>query len=206
MYSPSFDFEKKYWKDNLLVAGIDEAGRGCLAGPVSAAAVILPQNFKAPKILNDSKKIKENDRESLFEELINSNIIWAHSFVDNLRIDEINILNATYEAMIKSVEKLSSPADFLLIDGNRFPNYKVPHKCIVKGDQRSFSIAAASIIAKVKRDRFMRESTQKYPDYNFQKHKGYATKKHFQEIEISGISEIHRKTFFKKFNRDKFQF
>lgn len=200
MSKPNFKFESKYWKENKIVAGIDEAGRGCLAGPVCAASVILSKNSKLHPALNDSKRINEKLRDEIYDELINSDIIYSYCLIDNDEIDKINILQATYKAMNDSVGSLSLKPDVLLIDGNRSPGNNIFSECIVKGDQKSLSIAAASIIAKVTRDRFVKnEMHKKYPEYNFVKHKGYATKEHFELIQKFGISSVHRQSFLVKF-------
>lgn len=178
------------------IAGVDEAGRGPLAGPVCAAAVILPEGIYIEGI-NDSKKISEKKREAMFDEICDKALAYSIYSVDNSTIDEINILNATFEAMNKAVDGLSLTPDYVLIDGNRIKGMELPHETIVKGDAKSISIAAASILAKVSRDRFMREMAVKYPQYGFEKHKGYGTKAHYEAISEHGICEIHRKTFLK---------
>lgn len=197
---PDLSFEKEFWKKNKIVAGVDEVGRGCLAGPVCAASVILNQDYKIPTILNDSKKLSEKQRNEVFELLINSNCIYSWKMIDNKRIDQINILNATYEAMNQSIDSLSQKPDHLLVDGNRFKGSDIPFTTIIKGDSKSLSIAAASVIAKVIRDRYMKNELHKIlPEYNFKKHKGYATKEHFIAIEKNGISNFHRESFLVKF-------
>lgn len=179
------------------VAGVDEAGRGPLAGPVYAAAVILPADTVI-KGLNDSKKLTEKRREELFDEITERAISYNIYSVDEKRIDEINILNATFEAMNGAVSGLSKTPDFVLIDGNRIKNMTLPHETIVKGDAKSASIAAASILAKVSRDRFICQMAQKYPQYGFEKHKGYGTKAHSEAILKYGPCPIHRRSFLKK--------
>lgn len=179
------------------VAGVDEAGRGPLAGPVYAAAVILPADTVI-KGLNDSKKLTEKRREELFDEITERAISYNIYSVDEKRIDEINILNATFEAMNGAVSGLSKTPDFVLIDGNRIKNMTLPHETIVKGDVKSASIAAASILAKVSRDRFICQMAQKYPQYGFEKHKGYGTKAHSEAILKYGPCPIHRRSFLKK--------
>ena len=185
-----------------VVAGVDEAGRGPLAGPVYAAAVILPEGTVI-KGINDSKKLSEKRREELFEEITQKAIAYNIFSVDEKRIDEINILNATYEAMNGAVNGLSVKPDFVLIDGNRIAGMEIPQETVVKGDSKSISIAAASILAKVSRDRFICEMAEKYPQYEFEKHKGYGTKVHNEAILKYGPCEIHRKTFLKKLLGDK---
>lgn len=180
------------------ICGVDEAGRGPLAGPVCAAAVILPYDCQIEG-LNDSKKISEKKRDLLFDEI--KNVALAHSIamVDHKKIDEINILQATYLAMKNAVEGLNIKADYALVDGNRSQGLNIPFNCIVKGDAKSPSIAAASILAKVARDRYMLDMAKKYPEYAFEKHKGYGTKAHYDAILEHGACEIHRITFLKKF-------
>lgn len=180
-----------------LVCGVDEAGRGPLAGPVYAAAVILPEGLYIQG-LNDSKKLSEKRREELFDIITENAIAYAIAFVDEKRIDEINILNATFEAMNKAVDNLTTKPDYVLIDGNRIKGMTIPHETVVKGDAKSASIAAASILAKVSRDRFITEMAQKYPEYGFEKHKGYGTALHNEAILKYGPCEIHRRTFLKK--------
>lgn len=180
-----------------LICGVDEAGRGPLAGPVYAAAVILAPNTII-KGINDSKKLTEKKREELFEEITQKAAAYSVYSVDEKRIDEINILNATYEAMNGAVNGLRIQPDFVLIDGNRISGMTLPCETIVKGDAKSVSIAAASILAKVSRDRYICDVAEKYPEYGFEKHKGYGTKAHTEAILKYGPCEIHRKTFLKK--------
>ena len=184
-------------KGYINIAGVDEAGRGPLAGPVYAAAVILPPNTVI-KGINDSKKLSEKRREELFEEITEKAIAYNICSIDERRIDEINILNATYEAMNGAVNGLSVAPDFVLIDGNRIGGMTIPHETVVKGDSKSISIAAASILAKVSRDRFICDMAEKYPQYGFEQHKGYGTKAHNEAILKYGPCPIHRKTFLKK--------
>jgi len=186
---------KPYLYHNLVEAGCDEAGRGCLAGPVFAAAVILPKNFKHP-VLNDSKKLTPKQRELLREEIINSAIAWNVASVDNNEIDEMNILRASVKAMHLAIDGLSRKPQFLLIDGNRFFPYKgIRHETIVKGDSLFFSIAAASVLAKTFRDDYMEKIHSEYPDYGWNRNKGYATSFHRNTIIKYGITPYHRKTF-----------
>ncbi len=180
-----------------VICGVDEAGRGPLAGPVCAAAVILPRDFIIDG-LNDSKKLTEKKRDMLFDVIKTNAIAYSIAFADEKEIDEINILNATFLAMQRAVEGLSIKPDFVLVDGNRDPKLGIPTKTVVKGDALSQSIAAASVLAKVTRDRFMLEISEKYPQYQFSKHKGYGTKLHYEMLEKYGISDIHRKSFLKK--------
>lgn len=178
------------------VCGIDEAGRGPLAGPVCAAAVILPDGLVIEG-LNDSKKLTEKKRDMLFDIIIKEAIAYGVGFASVKEIDDINILNATFLAMKRAVEKLGVKPDSALVDGNRDPKLGIPTLCIIKGDGKSPSVAAASVLAKVSRDRLMLELDKEYPQYLFAKHKGYPTKVHYQEILKHGISPIHRKTFLK---------
>jgi ribonuclease HII len=186
---------KQYLYRNLIEAGCDEAGRGCLAGPVSAAAVILPKNYKNP-LLNDSKKLTPKQRELLRPEIINSAIAWKVAFVDNIEIDNINILRASIKAMHMAIEGLSKVPQHLLIDGNRFYKYKnLGHTTIIKGDTLYLSIAAASVLAKTFRDEFMKKIHDEYPAYGWDRNKGYATRFHREAILSHGLSPYHRKSF-----------
>lgn len=180
---------------NLIEAGCDEAGRGCLAGPVVAAAVILPRNYKHP-ILNDSKKLTARQRSLLKDEIKESAIAWNIGVVDNNEIDEINILRASIKAMHLAIDGLKLKPQFLLIDGNTFYPYKnIKHKTIIKGDGLFFSIAAASVLAKTFRDELMEKIHNEYPDYGWNRNKGYATAFHRNAILEHGITPYHRKSF-----------
>lgn len=179
------------------VCGVDEAGRGPLAGPVYAAAVILPPNTLIEGV-NDSKKLSEKKREALFDVIRETALSYCVACASVEEIDQFNILNATYLAMQRAVEGLSPTPDMVLVDGNRLPVLPMDAQAIVKGDSLSMSIAAASILAKVSRDRLMRQLSQQYPEYQLEKHKGYGTKLHIQLIQQYGPSAIHRKTFLKK--------
>lgn len=179
-----------------VVCGVDEAGRGPLAGPVFAAAVILPENY-THDILNDSKKLSEKKRDLVYDDIVRDAVSWSVGVATEKEIDQVNILNATFLAMKRAVEGLNIKPDLAYIDGNRYPNTGVKEITIVKGDSKCMSVAAASIIAKVSRDRFMLEMDKKYPEYQFKKHKGYGTKLHYEMIEKYGISEIHRRSFLK---------
>lgn len=193
-------YEFEYEKSALgykAICGVDEAGRGPLAGPVFAAAVILPLDFEIAGI-NDSKKLSEKKRESLFDEITSKALAYDIESADNNVIDEINILNATMLAMKKAVESLSVRPDIVYIDGNRVPKLDIKTEFVIKGDATSASIAAASILAKVSRDRFMRQMDEKYPEYEFARHKGYPTKLHYEKIREYGVCDIHRMSFLKK--------
>ncbi|PTM02879.1 MAG: ribonuclease HII [Bacteroidetes bacterium] len=182
-------------KAGRLEAGCDEAGRGCLAGPVFAAAVILPANFRSP-LLNDSKQITESNRLALRVLIEKKAVAWAVGVVTHEEIDAINILQASFLAMHRAVDQLHTKPEILLIDGNRFKAYQgIPHQCEIKGDGRIKSIAAASILAKTYRDEYMEKLAQEYPHYNWQQNKGYPTKSHRSAIKEYGISPYHRKTF-----------
>ncbi len=186
---------RSYFQKILVEAGCDEAGRGCLAGPVYAAAVILPKDYQN-KILNDSKQISEKKRELLRIEIEKEAIAFGVGIVDNIEIDEINILNASFLAMHRALDQLKTKPELLLIDGNRFNPYtNIPHKCIVKGDAKFLSIAAASILAKTYRDDFMLVAHQKHPEYAWNKNKGYPTKEHRSAIKKIGTTNIHRMSF-----------
>ena len=193
-------FEKEYYDKGFeFIAGIDEAGRGPLAGPVVAAAVILPKGCLIEGV-NDSKKISEKKREKLYDEIIENAIAWGVGIKDNNIIDDINILEATRLAMHEAVHNLKVKPDFIFIDAEKkVDTDNIPYLPIVKGDALSISIAAASIIAKVTRDRMMREYDKVYPEYGFEKHKGYGTKAHVEAIKTNGLTPIHRKSFTKKF-------
>ena len=185
-----------YNKGYNLVCGVDEAGRGPLAGPVCAAAVILPKGHIIEGV-NDSKKLTEKKREELYDVIKNEAFAYSIAFADEKEIDDINILQATYLAMKRAVEGLNAKCDYALIDGNRMPPLEIDGETVIKGDAKSASIAAASILAKVTRDRLMLEYAEKYPEYQFEKHKGYGTKLHYEMLDKFGPSEIHRQTFLK---------
>lgn len=186
---------KSYFQRDLLEAGCDEAGRGCLAGPVFAAAVILPHDYKN-KTLNDSKQISEKKRFELREEILKHAIAYGVASVDHTEIDSINILNASFLAMHRAIEKLATMPGLLLIDGNRFKAFEnIPHRCIIGGDGKYLSIAAASILAKTYRDEFMDRIDQEFPVYGWKKNKGYGTVSHRQAIREHGVNEFHRKSF-----------
>ena len=180
-----------------IICGVDEAGAGPLAGRVYAAAVILPKGWDAP-YLNDSKKVTEKRREVLYDQITAEALAWSVAWADEKEIDEINILNARMLAMERAVAGLSVRPDLALVDGNRAPNLDCPLETVVKGDGKSASIAAASILAKVSRDRYMLEMAKEYPQYAFEKHKGYPTKLHYERLREHGPCPIHRLTFLKK--------
>lgn len=195
----------KRFQHNLIEAGIDEAGRGSLAGPVVAAAVILPDYFE-DELITDSKKLNAKKRLYLKNIIQEKALSFGVGVVDEKTIDEINILQSSFLAMHYSIEKLAEKPEFLLIDGNRFKSYKkLPYKCIIKGDSLYLSIASASILAKVYRDEIMIKLSKKYPDYGFEKNKGYATKQHIEAINRYGLTPVHRKSFHLK-NQLKIEF
>ena len=195
---PDFEYENNAYKNGYkYVCGVDEAGRGPLAGPVCAAAVILPPDIEIEG-LNDSKKLSEKKREKLFDIICEKAISYSIAFGSVEEIESFNILEATFFAMNRSIDTLSVSADYALIDGNRVPkNIKIPCETVVKGDSKSMSIAAASILAKVTRDRLLLKFDQEYPQYNFKKHKGYGTKEHTDLILKYGPCPIHRMSFLK---------
>jgi ribonuclease HII len=184
-----------HYQTKLTEAGLDEAGRGCYAGPVFAAAVILPADFFHP-LLNDSKQLKEKQRDLLRPIIEKESIAYAVASVDNNEIDTINILQASYKAMHLSLDKIKVLPQLLLIDGNRFKPYKkIAHQCIIKGDGKYASIAAASILAKTYRDEFMQKAHTTFPFYGWDKNKGYGTLQHRKAIEVHGLCKYHRKSF-----------
>ena len=186
--------ELRYSKDTIEV-GCDEAGRGCLAGPVFAAAVILPDDFEHP-LLNDSKKLTERQRLELRTYIEEHALAYGVASLDHKEIDEINILNASFKAMHLAVDQLTTKPELILVDGNRFSPYLgVPHVCIVKGDGKYMSIAAASVLAKTYRDDYMMKMHEKYPNYSWNTNKGYPTKAHRKSIELHGVTPIHRLSF-----------
>ncbi|BDF67568.1 ribonuclease HII [Oscillospiraceae bacterium] len=194
-----WELEERCWaQGRSLVCGADEAGAGPLAGPVYAAAVILPRHLEL-MWLNDSKQVTPKRRKILFEEIKAQAVAWAVASVDEGTIDDINILNARLLAMERAIRALEPAPDYALIDGNRDKWITLPHETAVKGDSRSASIAAASILAKVSRDRYMEEMARQYPEYQFERHKGYPTKLHYEMLKKYGPSPIHRRSFLKKF-------
>ena len=194
--------ERRLWQTGCgTVCGADEAGAGPLAGPVYAAAVILPREAELPG-LNDSKKLSPKQRDRLYDAILETAVCWAVTSVSAAEIDEIDILNARIRAMDTAIKALAVQPDMALIDGNRDHGSRcamtAPHRLIVKGDSRSASIAAASILAKVSRDRYMEALDRQYPQYGFSQHKGYGTKLHYQMLDTYGPSPVHRKSFLKK--------
>ena len=193
-----YSIENEYREKGFnIICGVDEAGRGPLAGPVYAAAVILPSDCVIEG-LNDSKKLTEKKREALFDEIKEKALAYGIASADEKEIDEINILNATFLAMKRAIVSLSVKPDLALIDGNQKPHTDIEEVTVIKGDAKSMSIAAASVLAKVSRDRFMFEMAEKYPQYEFARHKGYGTKLHYEKIAQYGVCDIHRRTFLKK--------
>ncbi|MBQ2864825.1 MAG: ribonuclease HII [Clostridia bacterium] len=196
-----FNFDLGFKTENInLIAGVDEAGRGPLAGPVCVAAVIMPlEQNKIISGVNDSKKLTEKKREALFDEIINTALAYKIELVSEKEIDRVNILNATKQGMKQAICGLNTKPDLVLIDAVKLDGINVPQESIIKGDAKSYNIAAASILAKVTRDRLMLELDKKYPEYNFKKHKGYGTKEHIENLKKFGKCEIHRDSFIKNF-------
>ena len=195
--------EDDYFSQGVkLICGVDEAGRGPLAGPVCAAAVILPPHIEIPG-LNDSKKLTDKRRRELYPIIKETAIAYGIAFASHEEIDEINILQATYLAMERAVAQLSISPEQLLIDGNRAKDFGIPTQLVVKGDSLSASIAAASVLAKVTRDDWMLQAAEGYPQYGFEIHKGYGTKAHYEALTEFGACPIHRRTFLKKFYGEK---
>ena len=192
--------EEIYNKEDVkYICGIDEAGRGPLAGPVVVASVIMPKDSMIEGV-NDSKKVSEKKREKLYEEITNTAIAWGVGIIDQREIDEINILNATKKGLTISLKELEIKPDLILVDAlTNIDTLVIPYRSIIKGDAKSYSIAAASIIAKVTRDRIMRQWDELYPEYGFEKHKGYGTKMHIDAIKEYGPCPLHRKSFIKNF-------
>jgi len=198
-----WEIENSLYSDEIrMIAGVDEAGRGPLAGPVCAAAVILPKNLEIPG-LNDSKKLTEKKRDELYDIIIDKAEAYSIAMASEQEIDEINILQATFLAMRRALDGLAIRPDLALIDGNRETDFGLPVKTVVKGDSLSANIAAASILAKVTRDRLMEEYDKQYPEYGFAVHKGYGTKRHYAALDEHGQSPIHRKSFLKKYEAQK---
>ena len=194
--------DENYAEGVEVICGVDEAGRGPLAGPVCAAAVILPPHLRIPG-LNDSKKLSDKRRRELFPMICNQALAYGIAFATEQEIDEINILHATFLAMERALAQLKIRPDLVLIDGNRQKDFGLPVKTVVKGDSLSANIAAASVLAKVTRDDFMVRQADQFPEYGFEIHKGYGTKAHYAALEQYGACPIHRKTFLKKFYEQK---
>ena len=198
-----WEIEDAHFADGIkLICGVDEAGRGPLAGPVCAAAVILPPDIVIPG-LNDSKKLTDKRRRELYPIIKEQAVAYGIGFASHEEIDQINILQATYLAMERALAQLAVRPELALIDGNRAKDFGIPVETVVKGDSRSASIAAASILAKVTRDDWMLQAAQEYPQYGFEVHKGYGTKAHYEALSIHGPSSLHRLTFLKKFYGEK---
>ena len=198
-----WEIENSFYEKGIeLICGVDEAGRGPLAGPVCAAAVILPANIEIPG-LNDSKKLTDKKRRELFPIIMEKAIAYSIAFASHTEIDEINILQATYLAMERAINGLSVKPQMALIDGNRAKDFGLPVQTVIHGDSLSASIAAASILAKVTRDDYMEQMAEQYPEYGFEIHKGYGTKAHYAALNEMGPSSIHRMTFLKKFYGEK---
>lgn len=194
-----WDYEHRYAQEGYrAICGVDEAGRGPLAGPVCAAAVILPMDIEIPG-LNDSKKLSDKKRRELYPIICEKAVAYGIAFADHSEIDKINILQATYLAMERAISKLNNKADFALIDGNRSKDFGLPLETVIGGDGLSASIAAASVLAKVTRDDYMLEIAKTYPQYGFEIHKGYGTKAHYEALRQYGPCPIHRMSFLKKF-------
>ena len=192
-----YEFDAQLRQNAPILCGVDEAGRGPLAGPVCVAACVLPENFTLEG-LNDSKKLSEKKREALYDPILQNALYYSVVFVDEAQIDQINILQATMQGMARCVHTLGVDPDLVLIDGNKCPDIVSTCQFVIGGDGKSACIAAASILAKVTRDRFMKKLDETYPQYGFAKHKGYGTKAHYEAIATYGITPVHRKTFLKK--------
>lgn len=195
-----------FFNENLIEAGCDEAGRGCMAGPVVAASVILPKGFHH-HLLDDSKKTSEKSREILRKVIEEEAISWNVQFISPEKIDEINILNASILGMQQAALELNQKPEFVIVDGNRFHKFEIPHQCFIKGDGRFKSIAAASILAKTHRDEFMEKLHDEFPEYGWKKNKGYPTIEHRNAIKNLGLTKYHRKTFhLKELHQLNFEF
>ncbi len=200
MNNPLYDFDRANGAPTLTLCGVDEAGRGPLCGPVCCAAVILDYSHELN--VDDSKKLSEKKRELLYDEIINSALAYKITLIDNGIIDEINILNATLLGMKQAVEQLNIPPDFVLVDGNKLPALHCDARAVIKGDGVSAAIAAASILAKVTRDRYMVELDKQYPQYQLARHKGYGTKLHYEMIKQHGVEHFYRRSFLKRILSD----
>lgn len=198
-----WEIENSFFSEDVkIICGVDEAGRGPLAGPVCAAAVILPKDLELPG-LTDSKKLTDKKRRELYPQIMEQAVAYGIGFASEQEIDEINILQATFLAMQRAIDQLSVKPDLALIDGNRQKDFGIPAKTVVKGDSLSANIAAASVLAKVTRDNLMLEQAEQYPQYKFDIHKGYGTKAHYEALREFGPCPIHRMTFLKKFYGEK---
>ncbi|MCM1007810.1 MAG: ribonuclease HII [Ruminococcus flavefaciens] len=198
LHKELFDFDSEIRKDYPIICGVDEAGRGPLAGDVYAAAVVFSEGVEI-EYLNDSKKISEKRRELLYDVIVEKADAYCVATASVGEIDSMNILQATMLAMKRAVEGLGIAPDIALVDGNKLPDLSCEARYVIKGDATSASISAASVLAKVSRDRYMKQIAEKYPQYAFEKHKGYGTKLHYEMLEKYGISDVHRKTFLRKF-------
>lgn len=198
-----WEIEAGFYEQGIeIIAGVDEAGRGPLAGPVCAAAVILPRELEIPG-LNDSKKLTDAKRRELYDCITAQAVSYGIAFASVAEIDELNILQATFLAMKRALDQLTVRPDLALIDGNRETDFGLPVKTIIKGDSLSANIAAASILAKVTRDRYMEDLAEQYPGYGFEVHKGYGTKRHYAALDELGVSEVHRRSFLRKYEAQK---
>lgn len=198
LHKELFEFDSEIRKDHPIICGVDEAGRGPLAGDVYAAAVVFSEGVEI-EYLNDSKKISEKRRELLYDVIIEKADAYCVATASVEEIDSMNILQATMLAMKRAVEGLGIAPDIALVDGNKLPDLGCEARYVIKGDATSASISAASVLAKVSRDRYMKQIAEKYPQYAFEKHKGYGTKLHYEMLEKYGVSDVHRKTFLRKF-------
>lgn len=198
LHKELFDFDSEIRKDYPIICGVDEAGRGPLAGDVYAAAVVFSEGVEI-EYLNDSKKISEKRREQLYDVIVEKADAYCVAVASVEEIDSMNILQATMLAMKRAVDGLGIAPDIALVDGNKLPDLSCEARYVIKGDATSASISAASVLAKVSRDRYMKQIAEKYPQYAFEKHKGYGTKLHYEMLEKYGVSDVHRKTFLRKF-------
>lgn len=198
LHKELFDFDSEIRRDHPIICGVDEAGRGPLAGDVYAAAVVFSEGVEI-EYLNDSKKISEKRRELLYDVIVEKADAYCVATASVEEIDSMNILQATMLAMKRAVEGLGIAPDIALVDGNKLPDLGCEARYVIKGDATSASISAASVLAKVSRDRYMKQIAEKYPQYAFEKHKGYGTRLHYEMLEKYGVSDVHRKTFLRKF-------
>lgn len=198
LHKELFDFDSEIRRDHPIICGVDEAGRGPLAGDVYAAAVVFSEGVEI-EYLNDSKKISEKRREQLYDVIVEKADAYCVAVASVEEIDSMNILQATMLVMKRAVDGLGIAPDIALVDGNKLPDLSCEARYVIKGDATSASISAASVLAKVSRDRYMKQIAEKYPQYAFEKHKGYGTKLHYEMLEKYGVSDVHRKTFLRKF-------